>query len=219
MNLSKIYTVCFERCAAGTFLIWFVSQHDNFFKLHPTYKNHYITDFLKNTTIKLPNNTHHLAMNVGPFEYSIQSLDQYLARHFATANPDNKIIFKIVPHDYPLVNKHIDHLPNINIIMLIVENYDWLNVRLESFGDILTPFGIGTRIVTEFRQNRIYQEQQNLQQYFENKGINYCKISINKILKLDTAEYQKLLEFIDAPPIANWQDIIKKYKDKVGIII
>jgi hypothetical protein len=211
MNLSKIYTVCFERCAAGTFLIWFVSQHDNFSKLHHTYQNHYITD-LKNTTIKLPNNTHHLDLHVNSLKYSIQSLDQYLARYFVRADPDNKIIFKIVPHDYPLVNKHIDHLPNINIIMLIVENYDWLNVRLESFG-------IGTRIVTEFRQNRIYQEQQNLQQYFENKGINYCKILIDKILKLDTAEYQKLLEFIDAPPIANWQDIIKEYKDKVGIII
>ena len=77
MNLSKIYTVLFTEGSAGTFLIWFVSQHDNFFKLHPTYQNHYITDFLKNTTIKLPNNTHHLALNVGPFKYSIQSLDQY----------------------------------------------------------------------------------------------------------------------------------------------
>jgi hypothetical protein len=210
MNLSKIYTVLFTEGSAGTFLIWFVSQHDNFFKLHHTYKNQY-KDTVKNTTVNLPNNTYHLAMNVGSFKYSIQSLDQYLARHFALAfRTDLKIIFKILPHDYPLVNKHIDHLPNINIIMLIVENYDWVNSRLESFGGL-------TRIVTELPQKRIYQNQQNLQQYFKNKGINYCNISINKILKLDTAEYQKLLEFIDAPPIDNWQDIIKEYKDNVGI--
>ena len=213
MNLSKIYTVLFTEGSAGTFLIWFVSQHDNFFKLHHTYLNQY-KDTVENTTIKISNNTHyHLGLsiessNIEAYKHSIQSLDQYLARHFATADPDNKIIFKILPHSY----SHKYHLPNINIIMLIVENYDWVNSRLESFGGL-------TRIVTEFCQNRIYQEQQNLQQYFENKGINYCKISINKILKLDTAEYQKLLEFIDAPPIANWQDIIKKYKDKVGIII
>jgi hypothetical protein len=211
MNLSKIYTVLFTEGSAGTFLIWFVSQHDNFFKLHPTYQNHYI-DAVKNTTVNLPNNTHHLAMNVGPFKYRMQSLDQYLARYFVWADPDNKIIFKMLPHACSLAINHKDHLPNINFIMLIVENYDWVNSRLESFGG-------SPRIVTEFHQKRMYQDRQNLQQYFENKGINYCKISINKILKLDTAEYQKLLEFIDAPPIANWQDIIKEYKDKVGIII
>jgi hypothetical protein len=211
MNLSKIYTVLFTEGSAGTFLIWFVSQHDNFFKLHPTYQNHYI-DIVKNTTVNLPNNTHHLAMNVGPFKYRMQSLDQYLARYFVRADPDNKIIFKMLPHAWTLVINHKDHLPNINFIMLIVENYDWVNSRLESFGGL-------PRSVDEFHQKIIYQDRQNLQQYFENKGINYCKISINKILKLDTAEYQKLLEFIDAPPIANWQDIIKKYKDKVGIII
>jgi hypothetical protein len=207
MNLSKIYTVLFTEGSAGTFLIWFVSQHNNFFKLQHTYLNQY-TDTNKNTTIDIQSKTHrHLFLGIGSFEYSKQSLDQYLTRHFATAE-SSKVIFKILPHHNDGVNTHKDQLPDINIIMLTFEKYGWINSRLKSFEQ-------STR--TETQQERDILNRESLQEYFKTKCVNYCTISIDKILNLDIAEYQKLLEFIEAPPIANWQDIIKEYKDNVGI--
>lgn len=210
MDLSKIYTVLFEEGSAGTFLIWFVSQHRDFFKLNHTYLNQY-TDTSNNKTIEIQNKTQrHLVLGIGSFEYSKQSLDQYLTRHFASVEPNKKIIFKILPHAYFLVTPHKDHLPSINVIMLTYENYDWINFRLEAFER-------QSSIVNQSRQERAVQNQKHLQQCFKNKNINYCTISIDKILNLDTSEYHKLLEFINSSPIDNWQGIVIDYKNKAGI--
>lgn len=211
MDLSKIYTVLFDEGSAGTFLIWFISQHIDFFRLKNECSNQY-EDTVQSTSWTIKGLARHFPISGPPsFEYSKRSLDQYLTRHFTAPIKSNyKIIFKVLPHSYHTAIKVLDHFPKINVVMLVVENYDWINSRLESFER-------QSSIITESSFEKIKQHQRRFREHFNANHINYCTISINKILNLDTSEYHKLLEFINSSPIDNWQGIVIDYKNKAGI--
>lgn len=210
MDPSKVYTVLFDEGSAGTFLIWFVSRHQDFFKLKTEYTNQYGNPD-KNTSWTFQGSARHLIIiEINSYKFSKQSLDQYVIKNFYKAAPDNKIIFKMLPHSYNAAIKVQDCFPKINVIMLIAENYNWINSRLESFHQ-------KSNVFMEARFEISKQQQQNWREYFKINDVNYCTITIDKILNLDTAEYQKLLEFIDSPPIVTWQDIVRDYKKNAGI--
>jgi hypothetical protein len=212
-DLSKIYTVVFDQGASGTFLLWFTSQHAGFKSLEREYLDTY-EDTVNLTVKNIKNDQQHMAIvDTRSFEISKQPLDQYLENNFNKNDPEQKIIFKIMPHAVFMLNKSIipeNHFPKIKTIMVKFEKYEWINSRMLSFG---TDGGILDDSVLSIRKS----QWEEFQSYLVKNNIENHVLIIDKLLDLDTAEYQKLLDFIDESPIDNWKDLIVEYKNKTGI--
>ena len=236
--MNELYTVWFPQGTAGTFFIYFISLHSNFYHYtlqylhwlyghransnitkHPVHcqlYNHNKTKIVyawwkikKKNGIQIKQNLPDMNDNYPPLQLK-DFLYQFKIDHADTIN-SKKLIFKQVSHKDP--NSVIDDNKFLKNIVFFNTNddYTWADNRNKKNINSLNDF-------VRFEIQKTYNHKAITKKLKEHE-CKYTLINIYKLLKLNDNEYKKLLNFINEEPLNNWKSIIDEFKKTIQFYV
>jgi hypothetical protein len=224
-----MYSVWFMPGLSGTWLVWFINQHQNFpqFDIKKVIRKGHQTDYalpVANLVYRDYNSGIFKDGNKTFQKTSAQQVIDEIKHYSGTINPDfTKACVKMFPHhaldnDEHLVESICTEYEISHIVWPYVEttNLDTIVSRLFALKhNILYPGNKKGLRVNEFLElsQKLIQSDGPLCHLHQHAAL--LPVDIGKLLDKDQAEYTRLLEFISAPPLDNWQQLIDNMVSEV----
>jgi len=239
--LNDAYTLFYPPGGFGTFFVYFISLHKNFH----TYKLKHVSSpfFIPYVNYDY----HHIDIKEErPVHCGIESIDneawpdlvwkkvelpernqlpvmtlkEYFKK-FNEAFPESvnkKLIIKQIPHARQVMPDHA----NLKSIIFDSDNWEWLtnrnkenfksfNTEIEAHREVIEKLGFLCGNVSD------WYKLDKLSNDLNNYDASYCFIDICQLLKLSNSEYNKLLKYIDEPPLQNWKTVISNFLEIMKI--
>lgn len=209
----KTFCVLYSNGLSGTWLTWFINQHQGFpdrLELDYEYSDPQHPDRITDYTTQ------------PKWWYNEQSWEDFMAYCERQDDPNDRngpgvrigfdrLAFKVQPYheffgpdmDWPKIVEHATHVINTTDCDIIVPIAD--KVFAEPLYNRLVAIRPGIKVNRDLTQWYF----KDLYDYLENDmKRNVLRIDIGKIFTKDEQEYNKLIEYINAPALANWQHLV-----------
>lgn len=197
----KLYTPIFPEGLYGTFLSYFISQHDGFYKYNVysiTHTNRFISH------MELPDLFHVFYKN----SLLDNDFDKYMNIALTNASvSSDKYIFKLKEHYYrsPIDFYHKLNQYDITLIVLSTKHGDIFDKRIISNAPEVSDVKMYNLAIESYTKS--IKELQTL--------YNCVEIDPIEILYFKNKhEYFKLCDYINVKPISNWDKICDRYLDR-----
>jgi len=211
MNIN----VAFCRGWFGTFLIHLINEHESFTNSKPILNyGHFNKEFISDEPVH---------MNLPGFQYIHKPVSHYIGSlpedfPFITIEEffnkfDNRVAFKSVPHQQEV------YLENIEYTQFIMNHSKFIVCTWETNHSILERRI--AKFTSDWKQHftvQAYIAKRNSQAKQLAEVTDNMIIDMSKLLDTSDDEYKKLLEYIKAPALDNWKDIINEYKQTIKIV-
>lgn len=184
--MTEFYCTCWSGMTGGSFMSWFVNQHQDFPKFK-MYEKHVF-----------PNGIKHVRSKVG---YDTIDLSDISSSRFSrmTNRDFTKYCSQLTNHDPLEVLQIRPPFADMKVLRKVKILYFYLLGENTIFPD---------RIIDLDEQEKLY----NLfLEHSEKLGLQYEKFNVQKIINMDNLEYARLCDYIQSPPLDNWKHLIKDY--------
>ena len=204
------YACIFQRCFFGTFLIYFINQHEGFSKQSYVANYKHFNDLDKTSSapvhINMPKHSFYYQpkmKNVENYKGQVPLLDwdEWRAQH-----PSEKIAFKPVPHHYDQLDK---------------EYCDWLQERAWL---IVTYYEHGKEAVQRRIEKYSSNDKESITSVDERNenALNLARtrgaflLDMGKLMNCDIRTYGTLCQYLNTKPLDGWQDLVNHHKELIG---
>ena len=206
------YACIFQRGFFGTFLIYFINQHEGFSKepYVANYKNFNNLDEVHSAPV-------HINMPKHSFYYKpkMEAVENYKGQvelldwdDWRAQHPSEKIAFKPVPHHYDQLDK---------------EYCDYLQERAWF---IVCHYEEGKQAVTKriarYSQDAITFSAEKYVEERNEAALNLARtrgaflLDMGKLMKCDIRTYGTLCQYLNTKPLDGWQDLVNNHKELIG---
>lgn len=203
------YAVVFQRGFFGTFLIYFINQHNGFTKGESVPNKKHFNTLVEGDSprhLNMPKHSYYykpLMGNVDNFKGQVELLDW---EDFRASHKSESVAFKPVPHHYDMMSKeYVEHLQERSNLIICTFEHGKERV-IERIRNNSTD-----TLDAETYVNTKNKEAKELAQKYGG-----LLLDMGKLIDCDIRSYGILCDYIKVEPLFLWQDLVTKHKELIG---
>ena len=195
----KVYTVSYNAGTGGTWLTWFINQHEGFQNYDVQFK---------------PETREYCTYDNLMWYYDANSWVDTVAKH--TWNDKSKVVYKLFPnHNLYSIDRAFIHLKYSNTIGIIVP---YVNEELKQEFVKRNTYAFGYNVeqsVNNLDYSRVGCTSSDPERNYYSKFMNLYSVTpvdMGKLLNCNSNEYHQLLKTIHCDELPEWKQLCAEYK-------